>query len=59
MAKNRTMAAKNAKARKESMLLGKGFQLRDMAMAKHAGTMKSSTMWHMLHKPDFYLCPAK
>lgn len=57
MAKNRTMQAKNAKARRESMLIGKGYQLRDMAMAKHAGTMKESTMWHMYHKPLGYLCP--
>lgn len=57
MAKNRTMQAKNAKARKESMLMGKGFQFREMAMSKHAGTMKESTRWHMEHIPDYTIRP--
>jgi hypothetical protein len=50
------MAAKNAKARKESMIASKSMQMRGMARALHNDEIAESAWWNMNYKPTCYLC---
>lgn len=53
MAKNRTMAAKNAKAKQLSMKASKDTKYRGMQASYAMDDFANSALWHMNHMPIY------